>query len=89
MVYYCKRLLVIHCYGSSSITLSLPTPDNSMVGQTIKIRRLGPANVTIITSSSYPIWKVSSTLSTSIDNDNALSFTWDGNYWVTEFTNQQ
>ena len=78
----------IHCYGSSSITLSLPTPDNSMVGQTIKIRRLGPANVTIITSSSYPIWKVSSTLSTSIDNDNSLSFTWDGNYWVTEFTNQ-
>ena len=29
----------IHCYGSSSITLALPTPDNSMVGQTIKIRR--------------------------------------------------
>ena len=78
----------IHCYGSSAITLSLPTPDNSMVGQTIKIRRLGPDNVTIITSSSYPIWNVASTLSTSIDNDNALSFTWDGNYWVTEFTNQ-
>ena len=78
----------IHCYGSSSITLSLPTPDNSMVGQTIKIRRLGPDNVTIITSSSYPIWDTSSRLSITFSNDDALSFTWDGNYWVTEFTNQ-
>ena len=78
----------IHCYGSSSITLSLPTPDNSMIGQTIKIRRLGPDNVTITTSSSYPIWDTSSRLSITFSNDDALSFTWDGNYWVTEFTNQ-
>ena len=78
----------IHCYGSSSITLSLPVPDNSMVGQTIKIRRLGSAGVTVITSSSYPIWDTASTLSINFSNDDALSFTWDGNYWVTEFTNQ-
>ena len=78
----------IHCYGSSSITLSLPTPDNSMIGQTIKIRRLGPDNVTIITSSSYPIWDTSSRLSINFSNDDGLSFTWDGAYWVTEFTNQ-
>ena len=78
----------IHCYGSSSITLSLPTPDNSMVGQTIKIRKLGSDNVTITTSSSYPIWNVSSVLSVNVSNDDALSFTWDGAYWVTEFTNQ-
>ncbi len=61
----------IHCYGSSSITLSLPTPDNSMIGQTIKIRRLGPDNVTIITSSSYPIWDTSSRLSITFSNDDA------------------
>ena len=78
----------IHCYGSSSITLALPTPDNSMVGQTIKIRKLGSDGVTIITSSSYPIWNTSSVLSVNVSNDDALSFTWDGNYWVTEFTNQ-
>ena len=78
----------IHCYGSSSITLSLPTPDNSMVGQTIKFRRLGSAGVTIITSSSYPIWDTSAILSINFSNDDAISFTWDGNYWVTEFTNQ-
>ena len=78
----------IHCYNTSAITLTMPTTDNSMIGQTIKIRKLGSDGVTITTSSSYPIWNTSSVLSVNVSNDDALSFTWDGAYWVTEFTNQ-
>lgn len=78
----------IHCYNTSTITLTMPTPDNSMVGQTIKFRKLGAQTVYITTSTSYKFWHISELTTLTLGDDDGFSVTWDGAYWVTEFTNQ-
>lgn len=78
----------IHCYNTSTITLTMPTPDNSMVGQTIKFRKLGAQTVYITTSTSYKFWHISELTTLTLGKDDGFSVTWDGAYWVTEFTNQ-
>ena len=66
----------------------MPTPDNSMIGQTIKFRKLGAQTVYITTSTSYKFWHISELTTLTLGEDDGFSVTWDGAYWVTEFTNQ-
>ena len=81
---------LIHCYNTSAdITIYLPLADNSMIGQEITVRVLGTRNTTISTLSSYiKIWDIKEITSIVLTNDDSLSFVWDGNYWVTYYTNQ-
>lgn len=82
-----KTDCTIHCYNTSTITLTLPVPDNAMVGMEITIRKLDTQTVIISTSSLYPIWNTASVTSIKLENDDALTFIWDGNYWVTYYMN--
>ena len=73
----------IHCYNTSAITITLPTPDNAMVGMKIKVRKLGTDDVAIYAHPGGKIWHYSEVTYFTIANNDSCEFEWDGNYWVT------
>lgn len=83
-----KTDCTIHCYATSDITLVLPVPDNAMVGMEITVRKLGASGWCYINSHvADKIWNTSAITTLALGNDDSMTFTWDGNYWVTSYNN--
>lgn len=74
---------IIHCYNTSNITITLPIPDDSMIGMELRIRNMGTnAVLTVSTPSQFPIFNNAVHTSLSIGGYDLVSICWDGNYWV-------
>lgn len=73
----------IHCYNSSTITLTLPIPTNSDLGLMYEIRAMYASDVIVNAPNSYyPLWYERSKTSHTIGDYDCITLVWDGLYWV-------
>ena len=81
-----KTDCTIHCYADGDITLTLPTPDNAMIGMEIKVRKLGNVGTCYVTAhEANKIWRRNPETTFSLVDDDSFLFIWDGNYWVLDY----